>query len=163
MQTKIAPIFLLREICLQQVSPNYYALHKDVIRRAALAAQEYVISGKIKEYNRSMGKDFNKLPGYVAVHKEFNLKYPEKDTDSIPTQGINSGLVMDLSWSFIKDKNDKIIDGAGNIISPEKACYSEVLKVYQNSASTGIPTDALKKMSKNEFKQILDSLTQKTK
>lgn len=163
MKTNIAPIFVLREICLQQISPNYYKSHQDVIRRASLAAQEYVTSGKIKEYNYSLGKNFRQLPGYLAVHEKFNLKYPMNDNDSIPVQGVNAGLVMDLSHSFLKDKSNAIIDEAGNIIDPNKACFSEVLKVYQNTSSAGIPADALKIMSKNQFTQILDSLRQKTK
>ena len=156
METKLAPIFKLRTICLQKISPNYYKSHEELIKRTSLAAQDYVLSGKIHEYKPSMERNFKDLPEYIKIHKKYSLPFtPDKIV--LPVNGVNPGLVMDLSWSFEQDKLHSIIDSAGNIINPEKIYYSEVLKVYHNSSASGIPADAIQTVPKNIVMQIIKS------
>ena len=156
METKLAPIFKLRTICLQKISPNYYKSHEALIKRTSLAAQDYVLSGKIYEYKPYMERNFKDLPEYIKIHEKYPLPFtPDKIV--LPVNGVNPGLVMDLSWSFEQDKLHSIIDSMGNIINPKKIYYSEVLKVYHNSSASGIPADAIQTVPKNIVMQIIKS------
>lgn len=161
METKLAPIFKLRIICLKQTNPQYYETHKKQIRNSSLAAQDYVLSGKIYEYRPYMEKNFKELPEYIKIHKKYSLPF-KPDEIILTNNDVNSGLVMDLSWSFEKDRTHLIIDEKGNIINPEKIYDSEVLKVYHNSNASGIPADALKEISPTAIIKIIKT-AQKTK
>lgn len=162
METKIVPIFQLRILCLQTINPVYYTNNKDMIIRATLAAQDYIFSGKFNEYNRTMGKNFENLPGYRAVHKKYQLRYTYHNSTTSRSVGVNPGLVMDLAYSFHLDSYRSIINKRGEIINSKKLYLSEVLNVYNNDANSGIPMDALKKISEEQFAKILYA-TQKTK
>lgn len=155
METKLTPIFTLRKILLQRINPGFFARHQDYITKTSLAAQDYFLSGAYGEYDRySMGQAFKNLPGYVDVHKKYQLPYNPHAPIGTP-QEINSGLVMDLTWSYGKDVFNNIIDRGGNILRPETLHNSEVLQVYHNSEISGVPATALKFLLPSELKQIL--------
>lgn len=155
METKLTPIFTLRKILLQRTNPDFFARNEDYIAKTSLAAQDYFLSGAYGEYNRyTMGHAFKNLPGYVNVHKKYNLPY-NPNAPIIMPQGINSGLVMDLTWSYGRDVFNNIIDRGGNILRPETLHNSEVLQVYHNSEVSGVPARALKLLLPSELKQIL--------
>lgn len=155
METKLTPIFTLRKILLQRINPGFFARHQDYITKTSLAAQDYFLSGAYGEYDRySMGQAFKNLPGYVDVHKKYQLPYNPHAPIGTP-QEINSGLVMDLTWSYGKDVFNNIIDRGGNILRPETLHNSEVLQVYHNSEISGVPATALKLLLPSELKQIL--------
>lgn len=157
METKLSPIFMLRAQCLQKLNPYFYNKNDKLINASSLAAQDYVFSGTHMEYSKNMGLAFHHLPGYMAVHKKYNLPY-NPDSCIIPAGGIHPGLVMDLAWSFQQDALHSIIDGHGNIIAPEKLTQSEVLHVYHNSGALGVPIDALKTITRYQFNQMVKSV-----
>lgn len=161
METKLAPIFTLRVMCLEKISPRYFATNAEMIKRTSLAAQDYVLSKDYLEYSPYMGLNFKELPKYVAVHKKYNLPYVPKET-LLKLGGINPGLVMDLAQSFRKDTLDNIIDECGNIITPNRIYFSEVMKTYHNSTASGIPVDALRNIGPTQLEQMLTTI-QKTR
>ena len=155
METKLTPIFTLRSMFLQRINPRFFARNEDYITKTSLAAQDYFQSDEYGKYNRYiMGRTFKSFPGYINVHKKYSLPY-NPNTPIGTTQGINSGLVMDLTWSYGKDVSNNIIDRDGNILHPEALHNSEVLQVYHNSELSGVPASALKLLLPSELKQIL--------
>lgn len=147
METKLMPIFELRAACLQNLSPKYYAQNADLIRRTSLAAQDYVISGNIYEYNNINGAiSFDKLPEYINVHAKYNLPF-NAFARPFEQNGLNPGLVMDLAQALKSDELNNIIDTRGNIINTNKLFSSKVLRIYHNSPMlSGIPLFALRKV-----------------
>ncbi len=156
METKLSPIFMLRAQCLQKLNPYFYNKNDKLINASSLAAQDYVFSGTHMEYSKNMGLAFHHLPGYMAVHKKYNLPY-NPDSCIIPAGGIHPGLVMDLATSFNQDQAYDIIDPAGNIINPKKLFMSEVMYTYHNSIASGIPIHAFKLMSSYQLDRMLKS------
>lgn len=155
METQLLPIFTLRKALLQRINPRFFARNEDYITKTSLAAQDYFLSGAYGEYDRyTMGHAFKNLPGYVAVHKKYQLPYSPNAPIGMP-QEINSGLVMDLTWSFGTDIFNNIIDRGGNIKKPEILHNSEVLQVYHNSEISGVPATALKLLLPSELGQML--------
>ena len=148
METKLMPIFELRAMCLKTLSPQYYARNADLIRRTSLAAQDYVLSGDIYEINPVSWSSFKNLPGYTKVHAKYNLPYTTH-ANPFESTGLNPGLVMDLAQALKTDELRNIIDSHGNIINPNNLMYSKVLRIYHNSAMSGIPVMALKNVLHN--------------
>ena len=142
METKLMPIFALRAMLLQQASPQCFARNHDLITRTSLAAQDYLLSGAYDEYKFMMGRHFRNLPGYIAVHKKYNLPYnpyvmtPENTT-------LNPGLVMDLANSLNTDIINLVVNSKGEITDMRKLPESEVLRVYHNSQNNGTPINVL--------------------
>lgn len=161
METKLVPIFTLRAMCLEKISPRYFATNAEMIKGTSLAAQDYVLSKDYLEYSPYMGLNFKELPKYVAVHKKYNLPYAPNER-LLGAGGINPGLVMDLAQSFHKDTLDKIIDDRGNIIAPNKIYFSEVMKTYHNSTASGVPIDALRNIEPSQLEAMLTNI-QKTR
>lgn len=133
MNTELAPIFKLRELCLAAVNPVFYAKHADLIHRSSLAAQAYVFSGKHNEYNTYMANNFHELEGYKSVHIEYEL-----------VGQVNPNLVMDLVFSFKHDRIMGIIDVQGNIKNRATLRNSRILGTYHNSDLSGIPNSVFK-------------------
>ena len=131
--TELMPVLKLRELCLATVNPQFYAKHSDLIHRASLAAQDYIVSGASREYQSYMGNKFHELDGYVAVHQKYDL-----------TEKVNPNLVMDLVWSFKSDCINGIIDAHGNIKNVARLCQSRIMGVYHNSELSGIPNSVFK-------------------
>lgn len=129
MNTELAPIFKLRELCLAVVNPVFYAKNADLIHRASLAAQEYIFSGASREYSTSMGSNFHDLPGYTAIYQKYDL-----------TGHVNPNLVMDLVWSFRSDIFSGVIDARGNITNFATLPSSRIMGVYHNSDISGRPS-----------------------
>lgn len=163
METKLVPIYALRMLMLERLNPQFFAANADMILRTSLAAQDYILSGQYYEYDPRTGRLFRKLPGYISIHKKYNLPYDPETSTLIP-QSINPGLVMDLSWSFQTDKLNGIIDDRGNIRDTKRLGSSEVLQVYHNSSASGTPINALYKITKSQFEAMVASTMQtKTK
>lgn len=151
MTTELAPIFKLRELCLATVNPAFYDKNADVIRRASLAAQEYLFSGTSNEYKSYMGTNFHDLPGYRAIYTKYDL-----------TDVTNKNLIMDLAWSFKSDKINGIIDTQDNIKNPVTLYLSRIMGVYHNSSISGIPINAFK-LYPERIDKLLMLAQQKTK
>ena len=151
MNTQLAPIFKLRELCLALVNPKFYAKNADLIHRASLAAQEYISSGASREYHAYMGPNFKTLPGYVALHEKYEL-----------TNQVNPSLVMDLMWSFKSDAVDGIIDARGNIKNIAKLRISRVMGTYHNTDLSGTPINAFK-LYPEQIERLLAQANENTK
>ena len=65
MQTKLIPIFQIRELCLQKLNPILFQKEYKIIHNSALAAQDYILSGAFKEYNPRMGLSFLDISRYI--------------------------------------------------------------------------------------------------
>lgn len=163
MKTNLLPIYKLRIILLKRANPHFFDRNRRNILRTSLAAQDYVQSGHYYEYDsRRMGVNFKQLPEYVAVHKKYNLPYlPELIV--VEQNGVNPGLVMDLSWSLQQDKMHGIVDQKGNIVNAAALPSSEVLQVYHNTSVSGRPIDALKTMKPEQVKELIGLIQQKTR
>ena len=133
MTTELVPIFKLRELCLAIVNPMFYKKNADVIRRASLAAQEYLFSGACNEYKSYMAHNFHDLPGYRAIYEKYNL-----------SGLVNDGLIMDLTWAFRSDVIHGIIDYKGNIKNNAKLYRSRTMEIYHSTTLSGIPINAFK-------------------
>ena len=158
MQTELRPIFQLREELLQKINPDFFASEHNLIRRSALAAQDYVLSGAYSEYKPYMGRTFKHLAGYVAVHKKYHLPYNPYLPDDCHAR-LHPGLVMDLAWSFNTDKINGIIDANGNIRNADQLSKSQVLAVYHNSERYGIPVLALNELMPSTLTRIMQQKT----
>ena len=161
METKLMPIFALRAMLLQQAGPQCFARNHDLIIRTSLAAQDYVRSGKFYEYDRRTGHAFKQLPGYIAVHKRYNIPY-NPTSSQLGLSTVNPGLVMDLAWALNSDMLANIVDRNGNIIAPDRLFSSEVLRVYHNSNAYGVPIDAFNAIQRPQRTAMLSKL-QRTK
>lgn len=159
MQTTLIPIFQIRELCLQKLNPILFQKEYKIIHNSALAAQDYILSGAFKEYNPRMGLSFKRLPGYIAVHKKYNLPY-SPDASIRESIQLNPGLVMDLAYAFNQDITNGIIDAHGNIRKPEALGQSEVMSVYHNQATHGEPAIAFRLMTPSQITQMLRHTTQ---
>lgn len=160
METKLKPIYRLRELLLEKLNPHFYVANAKYIRLTSLAAQDYVLSGNFSEYNHTkMGRAFKNLPGYVAVHKKYNIPY-DPYLPMSPVGGINAGLVMDLAWSFDMDCKNLIIDANGNILDTGELPRSEVLHVYHNSGVSAVPVSGLNILMPSELKKIIQIASQ---
>ena len=151
MNTELAPIFKLRELCLAAVNPKFYAKHADLIHRASLAAQEYIFSGASREYTTGIGTNFHNLPGYVKIHQDYDL-----------TDKINPNLIMDLAWSFRSDFVAGIIDFQGNIKNKALLRNSRMLGVYHNSDLSGTP-NSIFTLFPEQVDRLIAKSSQKTK
>ena len=151
MNTELAPIFKLRELCLAVVNPKFYAKNADLIHRASLAAQDYIFSGASREYQTYMYRNFQSLPGYIAVNQKYDL-----------TGKVNPNLVMDLTWGFKTDAINGIIDGRGNIKNRATVFKSRVMGTYHNTDLSGTPSSVFK-LYPEKVEKLLDAAQQKTK
>ena len=151
MNSELAPIFKLRELCLAEVNPVFYKRNADLIHRASLAAQDYVLSGASREYNAYVNDSFMSLPGYIAVHTKYNL-----------VDKVNPNLVMDLTWSFKTDLLGGIIDPQGNIKNKATLYRSRMLGVYHNSDLSGTP-NSIFQLYPERVERLIQQATQKTK
>lgn len=151
MNAELTPIFKLRELCLAAVNPKFYEKHADLIHRASLAAQKYVLSGASREYMSHMANKFHDLPGYVKIHQDYDL-----------TGKINPNLIMDLAWSFRSDCVSGIIDFQGNIKNKALLRDSRTLGVYHNSDLSGIP-NSIFKLFPEQVDRLITQASQKTK
>ena len=133
MNTELAPIFKLRELCLAVLNPAFFAKHANLIHRSALGAQEYVFSGASREYMSYMGNKFQDLPGYKKIYQKYDL-----------TDVVNANLVMDLAWSFRTDSINGIIDNRGNIKNTALLQQSRIMGVYHNTSLSGTPISVFK-------------------
>lgn len=163
MENKLLPIYALRIKLLEKINPEFFIKNADMIKRTSLAAQDYVLSGTYKEYNRSMGRTFKILPGYINVHKKYNLPYSPDTSALIPDMPLNPGLVMDLAWSLTTDKTNGIVDANGALKDVYQMPESEVLRVYHNSSASGTPINALYLMTITQVQTLLENLNQNTK
>ncbi|MBO8407086.1 MAG: hypothetical protein IAC77_01335 [Proteobacteria bacterium] len=161
METKLMPIFALRAMLLKRISPQSFARNADLIKRTSLAAQDYVRSGKFYEYDRRTGYAFRQLPGYIDVHKRYNIPY-NPSSSPLDAGIVNPGLVMDLAWALNSDMLANIVDRNGNIIAPDRLFSSEVLQVYHNSSGYGVPIDAFNAIQRTQRTAMLSKL-QRTK
>ena len=142
MEQNLLPIYKLRMMFLEKINPTFFIKNADLIRRTSLAAQDYLLSGAYDEYKFMMGRHFRNLPGYIAVHKKYNLPYnpyvmtPENTT-------LNPGLVMDLANSLNTDIINLVVNSKGEITDMRNLPKSEVLRVYHNSQNNGTPINVL--------------------
>ncbi len=151
MNTELAPIFKLRELCLAVVNPAFFAKHANLIHRSALAAQDYIFSGASREYMSYMGTNFHDLPEYNKIHTKYDLD-----------DRVNHSLVMDLAWSFRTDNINGIIDTRGNIKNTALLQQSRIMGVYHNSAISGTPINAFKLYPERTL-ELLQKAQQKIK
>ena len=154
MQDKLIPIYAIRMMFLEKLNPRFFAANYELIRRTSLAAQDYVMSGDYQEYNLNMGRMFKLLPGYIAVHKKYNLPYNPTLAMSGP---VNSGLVMDLAWSLHQDIVGSVVTDTGDVTDVSKLPQSEVLRVYHNSSIHGTPVGALYTLLPWQVDKILNT------
>ena len=162
METKLMPIFALRAMLLQQAGPQCFARNHDLITRTSLAAQDYVRSGKFYEYDRRTGHAFKQLPGYIAVHKRYNIPY-NPTSSQLGLSTVNPGLVMDLAWSLRTDIINGVVSPNGDIDDIRKMPLSEVLHVYHNTSASGTPINALYKITRFQAEQLLNTIHQNQK
>ena len=161
MEQKLLPIYELRAMFLEKVNPNFFAQNADLIRRTSLAAQDYYMSGAYKEYDIRSGHMFRIQPGYIAVHKKYNLPYSTTITPN--TAILNPGLVMDLAWSLKTDIINNVVSSNGEIYDISKLPQSEVLQVYHNSRTYGVPINALYLLRPSQIEKILANMRIKTR
>ena len=162
MQTQLLPIFQLRELCLAAINPTFYKQNAELIRRSALAAQDYILNGIYhREYHTHIGRNFKHLPGYKEVHKKYDIPYDPYNTAGNPT-AINPGLVMDLAWSFNSDTINGIISPQGDIKNPARLRDSEIMAVYHCSPVSGTPASAFTLLVPSQMDKLIAS-AQKTK
>ena len=163
MQKALVPIYALPIMLLEKVNPKFFAANSDLILRSSLAAQDYYLSGRYYEYDHRTGRLFKKLPGYISVHREYNLPY-NPNTIMLDSPGIHPGLVMDLAYSFQTDKLNNIIDANGDVKDINTLPSSEILHVYHNSQSSGVPVNALRFITPSQLEKMLAmARNQKTK
>lgn len=163
MGKELSPIYMLRVLLLEKANPEYFAKNKKLILGSSLAAQDYVLSGHYYEYDKGrMGLEFKNLPEYVKVHKKYHLPY-NPNLLVLSTYSVNPGLVMDLAWSFQRDKLNGIIDERGEILDVNKLSLSEVLQVYHNTSMSGTPITAFRPLNAFQRSELIKQARQNTK
>ena len=162
MKKDLIQIYALRMLLLEKINPNFFKENYNFIKKTSLAAQDYVLSGGYYEYDPRTGQAFRKLPEYIKIHKKYKIPY-NPATSMLTEHIVHPGLVMDLSWSLKTDMLNGIVDAHGNIMEPNSLKSSEVLHVYHNSSSSGIPVNALQTLTPTQLTNMLSAIKQRTK